>query len=165
MLLLRYGFISTVKIYYFLKRHQIGRSNDIHIDFMLHFADKEREENASPDGAPAAGAVLSGINADENDGARSDVVEEGLWSRRSSRFAARIIIERKTQKAFIFAGAFDCKFQMRIGVHYKTLVWCTAKQLSCSLFRIENIFGTMAFPCLTPASATDWNCGNRRGIR
>ena len=37
-------------------------------------------------------------------------------SDRTSRYAARIIIEIKTQKAYIYAGAFDSTFEVSLGV-------------------------------------------------
>ena len=67
----------------------------------------ERAESTRRDLNPTEIAVLDQTK---------HVKEECFVSDRISRFAARIIIEKKTQLAYIYAGAFDSNLEISLGV-------------------------------------------------
>ena len=100
-----------------------------------------------------------------------ECIEQMRVNKKSSRFAARIIIEKKTQRAYVYAGAFDYTLEISLGVCDK--LFAVSKRfcfiditfLSLHFCSTLNVSGPMVNLCLTPGPVTEFDCGNRLAIR
>ena len=93
---------------------QVGRSNDLQIDIMLHFIKNVCTVPGEPGiRGGAVRAIESSVSDYESD-------EHSIRSKKCSRFAGRIVIHKATQKAYLYAGAFDKNMDLKIGVRSTT---------------------------------------------
>ena len=100
---------------------QIGRSRNLFIDIVLaHPTIKKFVEPVEAEIIPAHVPTSTGRNCNSIGTVLRDSLEnvqqKSFVSDRISRFAARIVIEKKTQIASIYAGTMDSNLEISLGV-------------------------------------------------
>ena len=106
-----YKVTNKTKSHFVPYKIQIGRAKNVNIDLVLLQSTQSRQTSA------AQSSDNQSTSLNEKETSPLDVSTGSL--NRSSRFAARIVMEKTgLQRSYIFAGAFDTNHEINIGVKY-----------------------------------------------